>query len=70
MSPFERFHTFMRGWKDGACGRVMNPIVNSGVLLDEYQNGYARGRVDVRVVHIEQMARTGYDPNLLRESPP
>lgn len=67
---FERYHSFMRGWKHGSAGSAEDPSFAKARahLFKEYTDGYERGRKDRRALHVEISQRTGYVPNPLRET--
>lgn len=67
--PYTRYHTFMRGWRAGACASVRDPALYDHadkMIRDEYEAGFARGTMDRRELHAEVCERTGYKPTILR----
>lgn len=61
----ERFHLFMRGWKDGAGGHVIRPDHTD---IQEYERGYQTG-YGARAFAAEAAAkRLRYKQSILRLS--
>lgn len=70
---FERFHSWHKGWVDGAASRVKNPKFNLPKqtpkrLQEEYELGFQEGRSVSTVSRAKKMMELGYNPKPLRET--
>lgn len=69
LSPFEKFHAYMRGWKDGCCSRAPDRRYTEHKdrrFNDLYQRGLRDGTTDRTSRQKMMMARFGYQPSPLR----
>lgn len=73
MSTFEVFHSYRKGWRDGACARPPDPkFVEHKTrpdLKEQYKRGHYDGYVAYKLAMNTEMNRTGYKPSILREEP-
>lgn len=70
--PFCRFHSWHRGWKDGATSRVKNPDFQlpkqtEVAMVAEYEEGYEAGHKLANECRAVKMKAVGYTPNPLRD---
>lgn len=66
---FERYHSFMRGFRAGVTASVRDPAMFENKVAhirDEYESGFERGTKERRAIHAEVCDRTGYKPTILR----
>jgi hypothetical protein len=62
-----KYHTWCRGWRDGAGTRAMRPDhVAHPTLGTTYNEAYAAGQEAARVMAVDASNRFGYTPSVLR----
>lgn len=64
-----RFHSYEKGWRDAAAGRVENESHTKHadeMIRVPYTDGFARGREDRCIMHRKAAQRFGYSPYILR----
>lgn len=69
LTPFERFHSFMKGWRCGATSGFLDEAFTkheSAEIRALYDEGYKRGLADRGKISSELCERFDYKPNILR----
>ena len=64
-----QFHSFMKGWKDGASSRAMDPKATeheNPLIRAAYDAGYGKARKDLNAVAEEAAKTYGYTISVLR----
>lgn len=63
---YEEFHSWLKGWQDGARFSAMDKKFTEHRLKEHYEKGYEEGRVSRREACKVAMKRYKYKPNILR----
>lgn len=64
-----QFHSFMKGWRAGAGSKAMDPKFtehDNKLIVDAYNAGYKRGRVDMNIAAQSAAEAYGYTISYLR----
>ena len=62
-----RYHSYIRGWKDGACSLAKRrKFVEHATLAADYRQGYADGNAARSMASRAATEFTGYAPTILR----
>lgn len=67
-----KFHSYMQGWRDGACARAYRHEPGQGKtekLVEIYMLGYSEGKLAAGKVATKMAKNYDYEPSILRIGP-